>query len=191
MCAGMRDAANLAWKLAAVVRGNASEALLDTYESERLPHVRTFIDLAVRLGAVLQETDRDAAAARDRRFEAGAEMFDFPQPQLGTGCRADAPPPVGTIFPQPRLADGRLMDDAIGQRFAILGDAALLEGFESAAVLLPGVGMEWLAEHGARAVVLRPDRYIACLANDRAAISAAFETLFYHKLLIDSHYQPQ
>ena len=187
----MRDAANLAWKLAAVVRGDASDALLDTYESERLPHVRTFIDLAVRLGAVLQETDRDAAAARDRRFEAGAEMFDFPQPQLGAGCRADAPPPVGTIFPQPRLADGRLMDDVIGQRFAILGDAALLEGFEGAAVLLPGVGMEWLAEHGARAVVLRPDRYIVCLANDRAAISAAFETLFYHKLLIDSHYQPQ
>ena len=143
----------------------------------------TFIDLAVRLGAVLQETDRDAAAARDRRFEAGAEMFDFPQPQLGPGCRADAPPPVGTIFPQPRLADGRLMDEVIGQRFAILGDAALLEGFESAAVLLPGVGMEWLAGHGARAVVLRPDRYIFCLANDRAAISAAFEALFYHKLL--------
>jgi hypothetical protein len=83
------------------------------------------------------------------------------------------------------------MDDVIGQRFAILGDAALLEGFEGAAVLLPGVGMEWLAEHGARAVVLRPDRYIVCLANDRTAITAAFETLFYHKLLIDSHYQPQ
>ncbi len=191
MCAGMRDAANLAWKLTAIVKDGASDTLLDTYESERLPHVRTFIDLAVRLGAVLQETDHDAAAARDRRFEAGAAMFDFPQPQLGPGCRADAPPPVGTIFPQPRLADGRLMDDAIGQRFAILGDAALIEGLESAAVLLPGVGMEWLAEHDARAVVLRPDRYIACLAKGRTAISTAFETLFHHKLLIDSNYQPQ
>ena len=191
MCAGMRDAANLAWKLAAIVKNGVSDTLLDTYESERLPHVRTFIDLAVRLGAVLQETDRDAAAARDHRFEAGVEMFDFPQPQLGPGCRADAPPPVGTIFPQPRLAGGRLMDEVIGQRFAILGDAALLAGFESAAVLLPGVGMEWLAGHGARAVVLRPDRYIFCLANDRAAISTALDTLFYQKLLIDSNYQPQ
>jgi 3-(3-hydroxy-phenyl)propionate hydroxylase len=118
-------------------------------------------------------------------------MFDFPQPQLGAGCRADAPPPVGTIFPQPRLADGRLMDEAIGPRFAILGDAALLAGFESAAVPLPGVCMDWLAAHGARAVVLRPDRYVFCLANDRTAISAALETLFYHKLLIDSNYQTQ
>ena len=91
------------------------------------PHVATFIELAVKLGAVLQETDpgrgrgaRRAASPRAR------EMFDFPQPQLGPGCRADAPPPVGTIFPQPRLADGRLMDEAIGPRFAIVGDTGLL-----------------------------------------------------------------
>ena len=101
MCAGMRDASNLAWKLASVLRGEAPEALLDTYESERRPHVRAFIDLAVKLGAVLQETDPAAADARDRRFATGATQFDFPQPQLGPGARADAPPPVGTIFPQP------------------------------------------------------------------------------------------
>lgn len=177
MCAGMRDAANLAWKLAAIVKDGASESLLDTYESERLPHVRTFIDLAVKLGAVLQETDRAAAAARDRQFEAGAEMFDFPQPQLGSGCRIDAPPPVGTIFPQPRLADGRLMDEAIGQRFAILGEPDLLEGLAVDAALLLGVGDDWLQRHDARAVILRPDRYIYALARDRPALEAATREL--------------
>ena len=112
MCAGMRDAANLAWKLAAIVKDGAPDALLDTYESERLPHVRDLHRSRRRaLGAVLQETDREAAAARDRRFEAGAEMFDFPQPQLGPGCRArraaarrhDLPPAA----PRRRPADGR------------------------------------------------------------------------------------
>jgi len=160
MCAGMRDAANLAWKLAAVVKDGDDEDLLDTYESERLPHVRTFIELAVRLGAILQETDPAAAAARDRRFVAGAELFDFPQPQLGPGHRTPAPPPVGTIFPQPRLADGRLMDEAIGQRFAIVGETALLRHLRPDAVPLPGVGQEWLSAHGIRAALLRPDRYI-------------------------------
>ena len=48
------------------------------------------------------------------------------------------------------------MDEAIGQRFAIVGDAALLEGFESDAVLLPGVGLDWLAGHGARAASCAP-----------------------------------
>ena len=177
MCAGMRDAANLAWKLAAVVTGNASDTLLDSYESERLPHVRTFIELAVRLGAVLQETDRDAARARDRRFAAGAEMFDYPQPQLGPGCRLDALPPVGTIFPQPRLGDGRLMDDAIGQRFAVVGEAALLDGLQTDAVLLPGVGLEWLASHEKRAAVLRPDRYVFAVASDRAELVDAVAAL--------------
>lgn len=165
MCAGMRDAANLAWKLAAVLRDGAPDTLLDTYESERLPHVRAFIDLAVKLGAVLQETDPARAAERDARFAAGAEMFDFPQPQLGPGYRADASPPVGTIFPQPRLPDGRLMDDAIGQRFAIVGETSLLAAKRPDAMLLPGVGADWLASHGIRAAILRPDRYIFDVAR--------------------------
>lgn len=177
MCAGMRDAANLAWKLSAVLRGGAPDSLLDTYESERSPHVSTFIELAVKLGAVLQETDPGRAAARDARFAQGAEMFDFPQPQLGPGCRADAPPPVGTIFPQPRLADGRLMDEAIGQRFAVIGDAALLEGLQTRAVCLPGVGLDWLAQYGAHAAVLRPDRYVFGLAHDCAELDALLATV--------------
>ena len=179
MCAGMRDAANLAWKLAAIIKDGASDTLLDTYESERLPHVRTFIELAVKLGAVLQETDAEAAAARDRRFEAGAEMFDFPQPQLGTGCRKDAPPPVGTIFPQPRLADGRLMDEAIGQRFAIVGDAALLNGLPADAVLLPDVGRDWCEQHGIGAAILRPDRYVYAVARNRTELEAV--TRSFHR----------
>ncbi len=175
MCAGMRDAANLAWKLAAIVKDEAPDSLLDTYESERLPHVRTFIDLAVKLGAVLQETDPAAAAERDRRFEAGAEMFDFPQPQLGPGCRLDAPPPVGTIFPQPTLADGTPMDEAIGDRFAIVGDAALLDGSRTRAALLPDVGLEWLAMHDKRAAVLRPDRYVFGLADTRPELASILD----------------
>jgi 3-(3-hydroxy-phenyl)propionate hydroxylase len=173
MCAGLRDAANLAWKLATIVKDGAPEALLDTYESERLPHVRTFIELAVKLGAVLQETDREAAARRDRRFEAGVEMFDFPQPQLGPGCRVDAPPPVGTMFPQPRLADGRLMDEAIGQRFAVVGDRRLLDGLHTDAVLLPDVGRDWCAQHNIGAAILRPDRYIFAVARNQAELQAA------------------
>ena len=165
MCAGMRDASNLGWKLAMVLKADADQALLDTYESERLPHVRAFIELAVKLGAVLQETDPAAAAERDKRFEAGAETFDFPQPQLGPGFRDDGPSPVGTIFPQPRLADGRLMDEAIGQRFAVVGETALLAPRRPDAVLLPGVGADWLAQHGARAAILRPDRYVSALAR--------------------------
>ena len=106
-----------------------------------------------------------AAAARDARFAAGASLFDFPQPQLGPGFRAEAAAPVGMIFPQPRLADGRLMDDAIGPRFAIVGETPLLESVKPDAVPLPDVGKDWLKQHGVRAALLRPDRYVFDVAR--------------------------
>ena len=69
------------------------------------------------------------------------------------------------------------MDEAIGQRFAIVGDAALLDGLATNAVLLADVGMDWLVEHGARAAILRPDRYIFALARDRMELEAAVSAL--------------
>ncbi|AGP29885.1 bifunctional 3-(3-hydroxy-phenyl)propionate/3-hydroxycinnamic acid hydroxylase MhpA [Corynebacterium terpenotabidum] len=51
--AGQRDAANLAWKLAAVIHGTAPSSILDTYEAERRPHATALIRLAVLLGRVM------------------------------------------------------------------------------------------------------------------------------------------
>ncbi|WP_119419895.1 bifunctional 3-(3-hydroxy-phenyl)propionate/3-hydroxycinnamic acid hydroxylase MhpA [Desertibaculum subflavum] len=166
MCAGMRDAANLAWKLDLICRGLADDALLDTYESERRPHVQTFIDLAVKLGAVIQATDPEAARERDRRFASGApEMFDYPQPALGPGAHRD-----GRLFPQPRLADGRLLDEAVGNRFAVLGRASSPPGM--VAIEKPGPEISaWLTARDAIAVVLRPDRYIFGVARDQEALA--------------------
>jgi 3-(3-hydroxy-phenyl)propionate hydroxylase len=183
MCAGIRDAANLAWKLGLVCAGTGGEALLDTYESEREPHVREFIELAVRIGGIIQATDPRIAAERDRSFaERGTEIFSFPQPALGPGLRDDAPPPVGQVFHQPRLDDGRLLDDATGIRFAVLGDSGTIAAATPAtracwerlgAAVLSDASREisvWLADHGARALVLRPDRYLFGLARDAAEL---------------------
>jgi 3-(3-hydroxy-phenyl)propionate hydroxylase len=183
MCAGIRDAANLAWKLALVLRAGAPEALLDTYESERKPHVRAFIELAVRLGAIIQTVDANVAAERDRRFAVGdPEVFTFPAPCLGPGLLSDEPAPVGQPFPQPALADGRLLDRQLGGRFGLIGQAALLSRTdggtrqrlrETGVVELddrhPGL-RDWLDEHNAGAVLLRPDRYIAGIARDPAGL---------------------
>ena len=65
MCAGIRDAANLAWKLALVLQGQADERLLASYEVERKPHVRTLVSLAKQFGEIIGELDPVAARARD------------------------------------------------------------------------------------------------------------------------------
>ncbi len=77
LCSGLRDAANVAWKLDLVLRGLAPADLMDTVDPERLPHNEWVINVAVGLGRVLCELDRDAAVARD------AALRD-----------ADTPPPL-------------------------------------------------------------------------------------------------
>ena len=183
MCAGMRDCANLAWKLEHVLRGYSDESLLDTYESERRPNVHAFIDLAVRVGAVIQ-AEGAAAEERDRQFRDGdPQLFGFPPSRLGPGAHEEGLP-AGEIFPQPRLVDGRLLDDAIGPHFAVLGAARLFEQCEPAVRALwiamgvvtladPGDQVAaWLAAHRAGAVILRPDRYIFGIAADAKALAA-------------------
>lgn len=190
MCAAIRDVANLAWKLDAVLRGRASDDLLDTYESERAPHVHAFIDLAVRLGNIIQTTDPQAARERDAKFKAGQPtIFEFPAPGLGAGVWQGDAPPAAQIFPQPLLADGRLLDQVIGQGFAVIGTPATLAAVpaptrqrwqQHAAVVLPATDpalLGWLQQHQVEAVLLRPDRYIAGVARNAAGLDQISQCL--------------
>lgn len=194
MCAGIRDAANLAWKLAWVIKGEARPTLLDTYETERRPHVETFIKLAVELGGIIQTTDPSVAAERDRQFAVGEPaIFQIPQPQLGAGVRHAGPPPQGNIFPQPRLTSGQLLDDVVGGRFCVICDQALLDEADAAAhalwqrigaVVLPSDAEPEtrvvLAELGVRAVILRPDTYIYGAARDARELARLSRELRGH-----------
>lgn len=74
MAAGVRDAANLCWKLAAVLRGQAPDALLDSYEAERKPHVTEVTRRAVFVGRIITERHRAVAAVRNRILRALARM---------------------------------------------------------------------------------------------------------------------
>jgi 3-(3-hydroxy-phenyl)propionate hydroxylase len=185
MCAALRDASNLAWKLEAVLRGRAGDALLDTYESERSPHVHAFIELAVKLGDIIQATDPDKARERDARFKAGQpEIFEFPSPRLGPGVLHGDMPLVGQPFPQPVLADGRLLDEHIGKHFTVIARKTVLDGVSnetrkrwknSDVLVLPTqepVLLDWLDRHGVDAIMLRPDRYILGLAKTSAELDA-------------------
>jgi 3-(3-hydroxy-phenyl)propionate hydroxylase len=131
MCSGLRDAANLAWKLRDVVIGDAPDALLDTYESERMEHVRAYIELAVELGSVIQTTDPEKARQRDNDLIANPTMLRPIAPPLGPGLHGDAPPPAARRAAQPRLDDGTLLDDHVGYRFAVLVSSRLADSMPS------------------------------------------------------------
>jgi 3-(3-hydroxy-phenyl)propionate hydroxylase len=183
MCAAIRDVSNLAWKLDAVLRGRANDALLDTYESERSPHVQAFIELAVKLGDIIQTTDPQAALERDAKFKAGQpEIFQFPAPRLGPGVWLGEQAPVAQVFPQPTLANGHLLDSLLGLNFAVLGEESVLADVSEdtrerwlaqGVVTVPARDPEvkaWLDTQNVRAVLLRPDRYILGVAQSSAEL---------------------
>lgn len=174
MCAGIRDAANLAWKLADVVEGAADDTLLDTYESERSPHVREFIETAVRLGGLIQTTDPEAARRRDAEMRAARPVFSTPSPQLGPGRHGGAAP-AGHVGEQPQLADGMRLDQRVGYRAALLVDADTAAGLSASDVAVveadSPAARDWLRRLDASAVLLRPDRYVFGVARGAAAVA--------------------
>ena len=149
MCAGIRDAANLAWKLDAVRHGIAGDALLDTYYEERAPHVRTIIGRAVAAGQVIQATDPAAAEARDRAFLAAGQRefvvgeegaFDLRMPGLGSGVLSGHGGVAGQLFPQPLThIDGATfrLDDVYLRGWAIVA------GPEAESLFTPAVREAW------------------------------------------------
>lgn len=174
MCAGLRDAMNLAWKLDDVVRGRAPASLLDSYESERSPHVREFIDTAVRLGGVIQATDPERVRERDAQMAANPQVFRTPEPVLGPGAH-DGGPHGGRVSRQPLLADGSRLDDRLGGRFGLVVRPALRAALADLAparivvVVADDPALAALLDaSSAAAMLLRPDRYVAGVAADEA-----------------------
>ncbi|RNI22937.1 bifunctional 3-(3-hydroxy-phenyl)propionate/3-hydroxycinnamic acid hydroxylase [Flexivirga caeni] len=140
MNTGIRDVTNLCWKLAAIVRGDATPALLHTYEQERRAHAQAMIDLSTTLGRILSPTNQTLAHVRNWLLRAASaappvkqwilEMRFKAQPHyqstLVTGEPLGCPiPTLGRMFPQPTVEteDGlRLaLDDVLGPWFAIIG----------------------------------------------------------------------
>jgi hypothetical protein len=129
LCSGLRDALNVAWKLDLVLHGLASDALLDTVETERQPQTEWVIRFAIELGKVLCELDPKAAAERDagvRGADAPPPPVDFPPLQDGVVHRAPDGSPdhlAGALSVQGRVAvDGRegLFDDLVGRGWTLI-----------------------------------------------------------------------
>lgn len=144
--AGIRDAANLSWKLAAHVQGLARDELIDTYEAERKPHAEAMIKVSRRIGWVVMATNpiitrlRDTAirllglAPRAKRWVAGMQFI--PTPHIRRGCVVSPEPSlpralarlVGRPIEQPEVGTGggetAMLDELLGCGWSLisLGD---------------------------------------------------------------------
>lgn len=193
MCQGIRDAVNLSWKLAAVLQGGASPALLDTYGEERKGHVTELTRRIKDIGQLVGQRDPVKARERDARLLADCDgvVKSVPrqnvQPALTLGLLSPQPhAAVGSIFPQPWLADAGeeavRMDAVAGTGWRVVlrqdADASLAEavaGFNVANVFslgspgfreTDGVLARWFSQQGCTAAIVRPDHYVYGVASD-------------------------
>ncbi|MBI2744878.1 MAG: bifunctional 3-(3-hydroxy-phenyl)propionate/3-hydroxycinnamic acid hydroxylase [Burkholderiales bacterium] len=205
MCQGVRDVANLCWKLGAVLKARAPERLLDTYGPERKAHVTDLTTRIKGIGQIICERDPVRARARDAKLlaECGGVVQPTPrqdvQPALRAGLLAAQQHPArGTIFPQPwLLVDGekQRMDDVLGSGWRLVldrhADAALRQqarvlarpGLTVVQLGTPGcteaegVLARWFERQGCSAALVRPDHYVYGVAASAQELSDQLSTL--------------
>lgn len=174
--AGLRDAFNLAWKLAGIVDGRLRPEVLSSYQTERHTHAKAMIELADLFGAVLSVTSPWKAWLRDRLLLAlrhlpavrdyVLQMRFKPMPRFDEGMVLNNADPrqaqaVGRMFIQPRVeaAGGQVvkLDEALGPGFALLTWQHDLAGRDAAVA-------PRLSRLGARAVVAVRSRSVQAMA---------------------------
>jgi 3-(3-hydroxy-phenyl)propionate hydroxylase len=139
---GIRDATNVAWKIAAVTQKGADPGILASYDAERRPHAQAMIDLSTTLGRILSPTSRQVAAARDLAFRSIVwapavktwilQMRFKPMPRYTDGLvvsdERGRNSPVGRMFVQPLVEDAQghavRLDDTLGSWFGVIGFCA-------------------------------------------------------------------
>ena len=156
MCQGIRDVANLSWKLHYVLALNAADKLLDTYEQERKQHVKRLTTIIKDIGQIIGERDPKAARERDRRLiaEAGGNVVTVPRqnliPPLEGGFRSESlHSAIGTLFPK---------DGNRGMRVVVKPQTP-------DPVLYP-----WFERWNCLAAIVRPDHYVFGIANSNPAL---------------------
>jgi 3-(3-hydroxy-phenyl)propionate hydroxylase len=188
MNSGIRDAANLGWKVALVCRGEGRPELLDTYEAERRPHVRAMLRMSNIIGGVVMSRGVVPGLLRTTLLAGAskipgvrdyvAEMRFKPEARFKTGFvvrgRRDVPI-VGKLAPNPLL----LCSDGNERRFdAIAGDGFALVAFDRDGTrAFPALNAAVLSKLGARRVLLLAGERTPWPAAE-CAVAADFQGAF-------------
>ncbi len=161
MCAGVRDAVAMAWRLNGILEGKFGPEVLDSYTSERIEHAKHYIGFSQELGQIICIADDTVAAERDARMIADlAARGGVPVPtdicQLGAGAWCEESAHAGELSVQGEVEAGGKrgrFDQVVGQGWVLLGleadpVAALTKAQRAEFAALDGVGVRLAAPGG-------------------------------------------
>lgn len=193
MCAGLRDAMNLSWKLAGVIDGTLEPAVLDTYEQERKPHIRELIGLALTIGRAMTAGGRFGDAMRRTVVPRmnlipglRTKVMDSTTPSLHRSALVHPScgrhQLAGALCPNTPIPGGGRLDRLLGTGFAVVSTEPLSPEDQRVVhsrgavshVAAPGSELaNWLRDGRAKAAIVRPDRTVMRASRDVRRICQA------------------
>ena len=171
MCAGIRDASNLAWKINLSIRNKHSEDFLDTYQTERFSNVKEYIKTTMRMGEFVNAIGSDKITENVSSQPDGTRKMQSIKPKLGFGLGNKRDKNRGKVFPQLKMKNGKTLDDKFSTSPLVLLKSQLKNQksniklpiiTEKEVVGLSGV----LKSYDAKAIIVRPDRFVLKTCNN-------------------------
>ena len=170
MCAGIRDASNLAWKISWCINNKHDEKFLDTYQTERFSNVKEYIETTMRMGEFVNAVGTENITDNISSGPDGTKSMQSIKPKLGIGLGSNKDKNRGKIFPQLKMKNGKTLDEKFSKSPLLLTSSKLAKKVSLKKIQsitdkdIKGLS-NLLKTYKAKALIVRPDRFILKTCN--------------------------
>ena len=165
MCAGIRDASNLAWKISLCIKNKHSEDFLDSYQRERFSNAKEYIETTMRMGEFVNAIGSEKITDNISSKPDGTKKMESIKPKLGFGLGDKGDMNRGKIFPQLKMKSGKTLDDKFSTTPMVILSSEIKKRKSKNKIPIVTdkevVGLSTILKgYKAKAVIVRPDRFI-------------------------------
>ena len=175
MCAGIRDASNLAWKIANCLRNKFNETLLNTYQSERSLNVKEYIETTMRMGEFVNAVESIQITDNIRSDNKGIKSMQSIKPKLGKGLGNLNDKNRGKTFPQFKLKNNKTLDNNFSKKGMIVLSSDINPKTSKYYSILKAKNFSnvsrYLKNIKSKAILVRPDRFILASARSNKEVN--------------------
>ncbi len=179
MCAGIRDASNLAWKIANCIRNKFNETLLNTYQSERSLNVKEYIETTMRMGEFVNAVESIQITDNIKSDNKGIKSMQSIKPKLGKGLGNIKDRNRGKTFPQFKLKNNKTLDDYFSKKGMIILSSDIKSKTSKNDSILKAKNLSevsrYLKNINSKAILVRPDRFILASARSNKDVGVLFK----------------
>ena len=176
MCAGIRDASNLAWKIATCLRFKHNDAFLKTYQTERSQNVKEYIETTMRMGEFVNAVESIQITDNIRSDNKGVKSMQSIKPKMGKGLGFIKDKNRGKIFPQFKLNKSKSLDENFSKKGILILSSDIRNKISKNYPFINTKKFKKLSTYlkniNSKAILVRPDRFILGSANSNHEINS-------------------